>query len=189
MEAKNTLKHLIRDALIICASIFIAIFIAKHDGIGEIVKSDELSPVFAIFTSIISGALFTSVFTIAPASVILIELNDHLSILTISILGGLGAMTIDLLLASFVRKNIASNMQGLSRFSFKWHLVSLFHFGFLKWISFLLGLFIIASPLPDELGLFFIGISKVKKDYLPIVFFIANTTGIYPLLYTANSVI
>jgi len=96
-------------------------------------------------------------------------------------------MTIDVLLASFVRKNIARNMQGLSRFSFKWHFVSLFHFGFLKWISFLVGLFIIASPLPDELGLFFVGISKVKKKYLPVVFFVANTIGIYLLLYAAKS--
>ncbi len=189
MRGKNTFKHFFRDVLIITASILVAIYIAKHDGISEVINSEELSPLYSTLIALFAGSFFTSIFTLAPASVVLIELREHLPSLTISILGGLGATCIDVLIASFVRKNVYYGMKNLPRFSLKWHFISLFHFGFLKWASFILGLIVIASPLPDELGLFFVAISKVKPRYLPIVFFMANAIGIYILISAAEKFI
>lgn len=185
MSLSNKGQHVVRDFLIICASSGFAYFLAKSDLVPQLLEYDG---VFKFLIAIVCGALFTTVFTIVPASVALVEMSSTIHPLLIATLGGIGAMIIDSIIASFVRKDITRDLQGISRLSFKWHFISLFHFGFLKWFSFALGLLVIASPLPDELGLFFIGISKVKSKYLPFVFFLANFVGIYLLLSVVERV-
>lgn len=181
----NKAQHAIRDFFIICASAASAYFLAKSHIIHTLLEYDGA---LRFLLPIIFGALFTTIFTIVPASVALVEINNNMHPVFISALGGLGAMIVDSIIASFVRKDITRDLKGISRMSFKWHFISLFHFGFLKWLSFILGLIVIASPLPDELGLFFIGISKVRGKYLPFVFFLANFLGIYILLSLAEKI-
>ncbi len=186
MRLSNKTKHIIRDILIVCASIVFAIMLAKSGLILKILATDGLlKPI----TAIIGGALFTTVFTILPASVGLIEISQTMPAVYVALLGGLGAMVVDVIIASFVRKDISKDLSAIriKRFSLKWHFISVFHFGFLKWVAFVLGMAVIASPLPDELGLFFIGISKVKAKYLPVLFFIANFIGIYALVSISNA--
>ncbi len=181
----NKAQHIIRDFLIICASAAFAYLLTKSQAIPTLLEYDGN---LKFLLAIIFGALFTTIFTIVPASVALVEMSSTIHPVTISILGGIGAMLIDSIIASFVRKDITRDLKGISRMSFKWHFISLFHFGFLKWLSFIVGLLVIASPLPDELGLFFIGISKVRGKYLPFVFFLANFLGIYILLSLAQKI-
>lgn len=178
-------QHVIRDFFIICASAAFAYFLTKSQLIPSLLEYDGG---LKFLLPIIFGALFTTIFTIVPASVALVEMSSTTHPILISILGGIGAMIVDSVIASFVRKDITRDLKSISRMSFKWHFISLFHFGFLKWLSFILGLIVIASPLPDELGLFFIGISKVRGKYLPFVFFLANFLGIYILLSLAQKI-
>jgi hypothetical protein len=49
-----------------------------------------------------------------------------------------------------------------------------------------LGAFIIASPLPDELGLTLMGMSKVRLAVLVPVSFVMNAVGIYLLVWFAG---
>ncbi len=179
MENRNGLKHVIRDLFIITGSIIVAIVLGKSGAIQLLLG---LGSSWSIVSSIIAGAFFTSVFTMAPATIGLVAISDTTSPLLVAGFGALGAMLIDMTIASFVRKDLNQDFESIKRFSFKWHFISLFHFGFLKWFAFIAGILIIASPLPDELGLFFIGISKVKAKYLPLLFFIANFLGIYTLI-------
>ncbi len=181
MKLSDKTKHTIRDILIIGVSILVTVLLAKSGLISYILGIEGFLKPVAI---LIGGALFTTVFTIAPASLGLIEIGQSTPAVVVALIGGLGAMVVDIIMASFVRKDIAKDLGAIriKRFSLKWHFVSLFHFGFLKWLSFLLGLAVIASPLPDELGLFFIGISKVNPKYLPLLFFVANFVGIYTLV-------
>ena len=185
MPISNKSKHILRDILLICMSAVFAYILAQSNIIFDLLKYDGA---IKFLIAIVCGALFTTIFTIVPASVALVEMSSIIDPLLLSILGGIGAMIVDSVIASFVRKNITRDLKNLSRMSFKWHFVSLFHFGFLKWFSFVIGLLVIASPLPDELGLFFIGISKIHGKYLPFVFFLANFLGIYILLSLAQNI-
>ncbi len=179
MENKNRLKHLVRDIFIIAGSIIVATVLGKSGAIQILLG---ISNDWAIVSSLIAGAFFTSIFSIAPAAIGLMAISETSSPLLVATFGAIGAMTVDIIIASFVRKDLSQDFESIKRFSLKWHFISLFHFGFLKWLAFGLGLVVIASPLPDELGLFFIGISKVKAKYLPLLFFIANFAGIYALI-------
>ncbi|HEY4478659.1 MAG TPA: hypothetical protein VI775_02350, partial [Candidatus Paceibacterota bacterium] len=60
------------------------------------------------------------------------------------------------------------------------------HFGFLKWLSPLIGAFIIASPLPDELGVALLGMSKIRIAVLIPLSFTMNILGIYILIFFAT---
>ena len=62
------------------------------------------------------------------------------------------------------------------------HIMHSFHFGFLKWLSPIIGALIIASPLPDEFGIAFLGMSKVKTAVLMPISFFMNLIGIYALI-------
>jgi len=106
----------------------------------------------------------------------------------VAFFGALGAMIVDVLIITFVRKDIVADLDGLSERTLKHHLIKVFHFGFLKWIGFVVGMLFLATPLPDELGLMLIGISKVRSRMLPLVFFIAHFMGILTIISVANAI-
>ncbi len=184
MLKNNALAHFVKDVFIICASIILAYVLAKSGAVAKLV---ELDGPFMFVSWLVAGAFFTSIFTVAPAGVALTEMVDGNSMILISAVAALGAMIVDTIIISFVRKDITNDLSSLSDFAFRKHLIGAFHFGFLKWVALILGVFVVASPLPDELGLFLIGLSKVRSSFLPLLFFIANFIGIFALLSIASS--
>lgn len=182
------IRHFIRDLLIIAGSILVASVLVK---LGVIESFISVTSGSKILSSFIAGIFFTSVFTIAPAAVALVAISQSYSPILVALFGAIGATIVDLLLASFVRKDVVADIEELekmSRLSLRYHVVKAFHFGFLKWIAFGLGVFIIASPFPDEFGLLLIGFSKIKTPILPFLFFIANFLGIWALVSIAAAV-
>lgn len=138
--------------------------------------------------SFVSGIFFTSVFTVAPASVALAGIAETGSTATVALWGALGAMLGDLALFYFIRDRFADDLADSLKPSIVKHIVSSFHFGFLKWLSPVLGAAIIASPLPDEFGLALMGMSKVRMAVLMPVTFIMNALGIYLIIWFAGIV-
>lgn len=177
-------RHLLRDIIIIAGSIVIAVVFAESEAIHEVVKSSES----IIVPSIIAGGFFTSVFTVAPATISLIALSEKASAFQVAALGAVGGMIVDYLIASFVRKDISQDLSGIANLTFRQHFIKAFHFGFLKWIAFGLGLFLIVTPLPDEFGLTLIGLSKVRSWMLPMLFYVAHFVGIYALVSIIQSI-
>ena len=185
MENKSSLKHVVRDIFIITGSIIVASILSKSGTIGTLVS---ISGQFVIISSFIAGAFFTSIFTLAPAAVGLIAISKTNSPLVVAGFGALGAMSIDYIIISFIRKDISEDLEKLSNTTIRKHFIEAFHFGFLRWVAFLAGLFFVASPLPDELGLFFIGVSRVKGWMLPLIFYIAHFIGILGIISIANAI-
>lgn len=138
--------------------------------------------------SFISGLFFTSAFTMAPASVALARLAETVPLITVALYGALGAMCGDLILFLFIRDRFADDLTSSLKPSFKRHLMSSFHFGFLKWLAPLLGALIIASPIPDEIGLGLLGITKTRVSVLLPVSFVMNAIGIYLLIWFAHAI-
>jgi hypothetical protein len=179
------LRKLLRDLLIVVASIILAVMLAK----GGVIESFlEMTRGNLLVSSIIAGAFFTSIFTVAPAGVALIALSQAHSPIWVALFGALGAMCIDSIVINFIRKDVAKDLSGFTKRTFRRHIIKAFHFGFLKWAAFLSGLFLVATPLPDEAGLFLVGISKVNVRLLPVVIFLAHFIGIYLILTIANAI-
>lgn len=177
--------RLVRDTFIIFASVVGAVLLVRLGIINAFIGESQFSLIFASF---LSGAFFTSLFTVAPAGVALVAVAQSFNPFLVAFFGAIGAMLIDMLIISFVRKDIAANLDGLAKMTFKKHILHAFHFGFLKWIAFGAGIFLIVTPLPDELGLFLIGISKINHRFLPLAFFISHFIGILVIVFLASAI-
>ncbi len=184
MTTKNTKQKknayaLVRDVVMIAIGIALALILSKIGFIDYVVSFFKD---YYVVSSFIAGMFFTSVFTIAPASVTLIHIAQNSPTSGVVFWGGLGAMVGDLILFLFIKDRFADHLKKSFKTSTVKHFMKSLHFGFMRWLSPVIGALIIASPLPDEFGITLLGMSKVKTIVLiPITFFM-NMLGIYLLI-------
>ena len=174
--------ELAKDVLLILIGAAVAIALAHTGAIEWFTRMLG----GGVVSSFISGIFFTSVFTIAPAAIALVHISQTTSIATIAFVGALGAMCGDLILFFFIRDRFADDLAHSFKPSFLKHIARSFHFGFLKWLSPVLGALIIASPLPDEFGLTLMGLSKTRVIILAPISFVMNIAGIYSIIWFAH---
>ena len=177
-KSKNAYA-LVHDVIMIAIGLVIAIFLSKVGFIDYVVS---IFRDYYIVASFLTGIFFTSAFTLAPASISLIHISESAPIFPVVFWGGLGAMCGDLILFFFIKDRFAKDLMSVIKPSKVKYLLRSFHFGFLKWLSPILGALIIASPLPDEFGITLLGMSKVRLIILIPVSFIMNMLGIYLLI-------
>ncbi len=181
MSKRSTKKGsgLMRDIIMIVIGIIIAILFVRS-GLMDMVINAVRD--YYIIASFIAGIFFTSAFTIAPSSIALVNLAENSPIVGVVFWGALGAVFGDLILFFFIRDKFAEDLKRTMKPSTIKHIFHSLHFGFLKWLSPLLGALIIASPLPDEIGISLLGMSKVKTSVLIPISFVMNMLGIYVLI-------
>lgn len=144
---------------------------------------DNILPL-SFVAEVMAGVFYTSFLT-APISVAMLVViaADHNPIL-VALLAGVGAMLGDLVLVRFFRDKKVSDIVIVSSTIQKFEQVlKTFRLDFL--IP-LLGAVIIASPLPDELGLMLLGVSKLKYSELVLLTYTLNTAGILLIVLPAN---
>lgn len=174
MKSRN--KYLlIIDLAIILFSIVMAIILSRTDLLVNVLISSKKLEVLG---SLVAGILFTSVFTTAPAVVTLGEIAQANSVWLVAFFGAIGAAVGDWIIFRFVGDRFSRHLvefvrkRGWGRIK---RLLNLKHF---KRLAYLLGWLIIASPLPDELGVILLGFSKMKQSLFLPLSFAANFIGI-----------
>ena len=138
--------------------------------------------------SFIAGLFFTSVLTTAPAIVVLGELAQNTPLFAVAFLGALGAVCGDYVLFWLVRDEVSGDVAYLVNHSGAKRLRALFRTKLFHRLLPLLGALIIASPLPDELGLALLGISKIRRERFLLISFTMNFIGIMIIGIVARSV-
>lgn len=137
----------------------------------------------------ISGILFVSTFTVALATLILLVLAEGLSPIEIGIFAGIGAVVGDLLIFRFVKNNLTQEIGSLYNFfDHTHHLKKVLHSRYFGWTLPVVGALLIASPLPDEIGVSLMGLSKMKIPQFLLLSFVLNSIGIF-LVVLASTVI
>ncbi len=132
----------------------------------------------SIFYVFLAGIFFTSAFTLAPAAIVLAQLAQVLPAHWVILFGALGAMVGDYILFHIIRDRFSMHlMKALKHTHWKSFFRS-FHFGFLKWLSPVVGALIIASPLPDEFGIVLMGLSRVQTRMFLFIAFLMNALGV-----------
>jgi len=174
---------LVYDIIIIALGIFATIVLVKIGAIDAFIKTFKD---YSVISSFVAGIFFTSTFTVAPAAVALVAIAGDTPTWIVAFWGALGAMFGDMVLFFFIRDRFADDLLNVIKPSKVKHFFHSLHFGFMKWLSPLLGAFIIASPLPDEFAVSLMGFSKVRAAILMPVSFIGNVAGIYLLVKFAN---
>ncbi|MBI4100613.1 hypothetical protein HY439_02625 [Candidatus Microgenomates bacterium] len=95
----------------------------------------------------------------------------------------------DFTIFRLVKNNLTNELVNIyNHFDSNHHFKRLLHSKYFSWTLPVVGALIIASPLPDELGVSLMGISKMKTYQFLIISFILNTIGIF-LVVSASLVL
>ncbi|MFA7301706.1 MAG: hypothetical protein WC069_05325 [Candidatus Shapirobacteria bacterium] len=135
-----------------------------------------------------SGMFFTSTFTVATGGLLLIGLSNTLNPILLIIFSALGAVTIDLLIFYIVKDNVVSEITPVyEKFIAHHHLKKILHTRYFSWTLPVLGAIVIASPLPDELGVSLLGISAMTITKFALISFFSHTIGMITLVLLAGT--
>ena len=150
-------------------------FVQSLHGIGNI-----------YIDTFIAGFFFTFGFTTAFSVGYFITLNTE-KILLLGLIGGLGALIGDMIIFYFVRTSLKDEFKQLNKTFLlkKTNLIinSMFNHRIKKYLIYSFAGLVIASPLPDELGITLMaGFSKIKPLKLFLISFTFNTLGIIVML-------
>lgn len=138
----------------------------------------------------ITGFFFVSTFTVVPATAILFLFVKELSLPLIALTAGAGGVAGDYLLFRFLKDKLADELSEVFKsaggsYFIKFH--NIVHTRYFSWLSPVVGALIIASPLPDELGIGLLGIYKLDNKKFILLSFILNSVGIFILLSAIKS--
>lgn len=168
----------------------LAFWFAKSGGVSFMISFFEPVPWLAAF---LAGIGFSSLFTTAPATVALGSLGATYGPWYVAVCGGAGALVGDLVILKVMKVAASTATRPVARIAPSPRFLQLrrlrraLSHGPLKVLLWLVGGAIIASPLPDELGLAVLGLSKVSLRFLIPISYTFNTIGIALIGLVASS--
>lgn len=135
---------------------------------------------FGYIGAFIGGIMFISTFTVTIAMALLMLLAESLHPLEIGIIAGIGAVVGDLAIFQFIRnKGLLSEIKHIFTYFGGDKISHLIHTKYFCWTLPVIGAIIIASPLPDEMGVSLMGISRMKTYQFIGISFLLNSIGIF----------
>lgn len=141
---------------------------------------------YGFIGALIGGIFFVSTFTVSIGTVILFNLAEYLNPIEITIFAGIGAVVGDLTIFQFVRiKGLIEEIKHFFGYFGSDKLKHLIHTKYFSWTLPVVGAVIIASPLPDELGVSLMGISHMKTWKFILISFLLNSIGIFLVISSA----
>jgi len=181
-------SHFAHNALALLMSVFLA-YLVFMSGILEYIltRTTEIE----LMGAFVAGFFFTSLISTAPAIVALgtIAGAGHEPLWMVAMVGGFGSLLGDLILFVFLKNHVADELYQLTLHPSGRRFKKLIHLRSVRWLFGLIGALIIASPLPDELGLVLMGVGKIRIWLLAIFSFVFNAIGIYIIGIVARSFI
>lgn len=178
-------RHLAADLGLIAVSVVLAVLLARTQLIIGIVDGTRGSELLGSF---IAGIFFTSSFTVAPAGTVLAEIGKVNGVLLTSLAGAAGAMLGDLVIFRFVRNRFVAHLSAyVSEIGGTEKLRRFFTRPSARRASIAVGALVLASPLPDELGVAILGANRLDARLLPPLAFVANAAGIAAVCAAAQA--
>lgn len=174
-----------RDIVLFILSLVAAYLLVRSDFITNLhIASGSGAYIAALFV----GLFFTTVFTTAPAIVILGKLALTNNLFAVALFGAIGALIGDLVLINFVHKYLRTDLFALVGKKWSARLEHIFHKRLYHRLAPLVAALIIASPLPDEPALALVGLDGKKESNLELMMFIANFVGVLMIGLAARAV-
>lgn len=142
---------------------------------------------FGYIGALFTGVFFVSTFTVAPASVVLFHLSQDLNPFWIALFAGTGAVIGDLVIFRILKDGVFDELSPLFKRFEGSYMATLFKTPYFAWFVPVAGAIIIASPLPDEVGIGLLGLSKVTWWQFVLLTFVLNSAGIFLVVLLANA--
>ncbi len=178
-------SHSRKNLLLVAFGIVLAIVLSKNETFHSFLL--HLGG-FGYIGAFIGGMLFVSTFTVATGAVILLVLAERLSPLEVGLIAGAGGVVGDIAIFHLIKDTLKDDIKIMYKQFGGRHLSHVLHTKYFHWTLPVIGALIIASPLPDELGVGLMGISKMNTLRFIMVSFILNAIGIF-LIVSASTFI
>lgn len=174
-----------KNTFILIVSLF-AVFFAINTNLGKevLVWISKLG----YLGSFISGIFFVSTFTVAPSGIILFEMGKIYNPFLLTLFAGLGAVLGDYLIFRFLKDNVFEEIKPVFMKLGGTSLTRIISTPYFVWFAPVVGALIIASPLPNEVGIGLMGISKMKNWQFVILSLFLNSLGIFLIVTLAKSI-
>lgn len=174
------------DVVLLIISISFAIWFAETGLTNEVVGFFSFAPIIGVF---IAGMFFTSLFTTAPAIVLLGNFAHIIPLPILATVGGFGAMLGDYVIFRFIKGHVSEDIAYLLSFTRKNRFSMIFKTRLFRYFVPFIGALVIASPLPDEIGIVMLGLSKMSSRVFFMLSFTMNAAGIFVIGWLATVVI
>ena len=152
---------------------------------GVLTEYEVAAPIGALF----AGMLLASMFTVVLGTVFVGILAHAIPLWQLVLLAGFGGLIVDIIIFSLFRGTI---MQEAKPFMKKWRkkpIIRLLHTRYFQWIIPVLGAIIIASPLPDEVGVSMLGASKISMGRFMALSFVLDSAGALLIALSAQAIL
>lgn len=173
-----------KNTALVIFSLAVFLFFAETPFIKNVI---QFIGAFGYIGAFFVGILFVSVFTVGPASIVLFQLADKLNPLGVALAAGTGGMFGDYLILRFLKDKVFEELKPLYMDHGGRPLKKLFKTPYFAWAIPILGAILIMSPLPDEVGLGLMGISKMKTWKLLGLLYLLDVAGIFLIVIAARS--
>jgi len=182
---KHQKKHTYTNLLLVAVGIGFAVLLSRCEPFQEFLLNLNS---FGYFGAFIAGMLFVSTFTAATGAIILLILAEKFIPIELGLIAGLGAVAGDLTIFHLVRDGLFDEIEDIYNRIGGRKLSHILHVRSFRWMLPVIGAMIIASPLPDEIGVSLLGISKMKVVRFAVLSYILNSIGIF-IVISASLVI
>lgn len=164
-------------------SILIAIILGQNQAFRNwLLHLGSLEYLGALFV----GMLFVSSFTVAISVVVIGIMAQNISPMALGLIGGVGAVMGDYLVFKLVRSHLKEELALLFGKQGTSYIKAVLRSKYIAWTLPIIGIAIIASPLPDELGVSLLGISKMSEARFILISYLSNAIGILMIASVAK---
>ena len=143
---------------------------------------------FGIFGVLFAGALYTYSFTTSLGALLLIALAPYHPAGVIAVVAGIGAASADFLIFKFIRHDLKKEVHRIGSSKLIRQVCESGGILCKKWARNVLGVLIMASPFPDEIGIAMMSTTRMKKESFLLLALIVDILGIYLLVSAGKSV-
>lgn len=165
-------KH--HNYLMLAFGIGLAIFLSKSPifnhfllGLGE----------YGYLSALVAGAMFVCTFTVATGALIIFTLVKTLNPFVLILFGMMGAVIFDIIVFSSVKDSIDEEIKEAFNNPHFSHFKKVLHTKYFAWMMPLFGLLVFLSPLPDELGIGLMGLSKFRTYQFVLISILNHSIG------------
>lgn len=173
-----------KNTTLLILSVVLVVYIVGTDVGKQAVASIDQLGYLGIF---LSGMFFVSTFTVAPAGIVLFSLAELHHPVVVGILAGLGGVTGDYIIFRFLKDGVLEELKPLFGEMSGSHISKIFQTPYFAWFAPVLGALIVISPLPDEIGVGLMGLSRLKHWQFLGISLVLNSFGMFLIGLAAHA--
>lgn len=175
IKERHPTHKIFRDLFLIALSVGLAVLVVRLGVIKDILSTTQEMQFIGSF---VTGLFFTSLFTTPLSIVAFASIAQTSNIFIMALVGALGSVIGDLVLFIFIKDHLAEDIEEVVHAASHKKIFHIFRRRIFRWLTPLIGALVIASPLPDELGIAMMGLSKLRTRTLIPISFVMNFIGI-----------